>query len=193
MEENLINIIKELRLKGDYGYILAKYVDKHSWIEKVEKNFPNDFIENSTDFNYSVCFTVDINISNTDEVPAKQSFRKYLEKNKCFYRIQIEISAIAPYAVIRYVRYVYNNGDIKMEFSSNPFIKEHIIYGIIAEKFLIESKLTILSEDLLSIIIPGVSLEMKESNATVYNCLFDDEYWLQGIRMSIIIFFWSKQ
>ncbi|WP_156946351.1 hypothetical protein [Clostridium akagii] len=49
----MINIIKELRLKGDYGYVLANYVDKHSWIDRVEKNFPNDFIENSTDFNYS--------------------------------------------------------------------------------------------------------------------------------------------
>ena len=54
----------------------------------------------------------------------------------------------------------------------------------LAENLLIESKLSILSEDLLSIIIPAVSLEIKEVNVTVYNCIFDDEYWFNNINMA---------
>ncbi|MFL0194160.1 hypothetical protein ACJDU8_00940 [Clostridium sp. WILCCON 0269] len=176
MKEKLIHIVESLRKKGDYRYILSNYVDYNAWMDRIQKYFPNTSIENFTDFNYSTCFTMFINISNTDAKIGTESFTHFVKKNLYLDRIQIQVSVLAPYATFKYVRHVFENGEIKMCDSFKPFLEEHSSIGRLVFEFLNSSGLTILDKELLSVEIPNISLELKESNVTVYNCLFEDEY-----------------
>ncbi len=57
MKEILLNTINRLYGKGDFQYILAKYIDKGCWISKFNDEIERIFIDNLTDFSYSTCFS----------------------------------------------------------------------------------------------------------------------------------------
>jgi len=175
MKKELLNTIDKLRKKGDYQYILSAYVDHAFWMEKLRSYLPEMQIENLTDFNYSTCFTMYINISDTDAHVGTDKFIQFLKNNLCLYRIQVQVSAIAPYAICKYVRYSYDNEGVKMTDSFKPFLNEHAFLGNRIIEFLIQAGIKILNEEMLSVEVSNISLELRESNVTVYHCLFEDE------------------
>lgn len=175
MQQELLDVVARLRKKGDYQYILSTYVERSLWIKKLQSLIPRMSIENFTDFNYSTCFTMYINISDTDAHVGTEKFTEYIRRNFSLYRIQIQVSAIAPYAVIKYVKYSCENEEIQMRDSFAPFLDKHDALGKKIVEFLSQSGLTILNEEMLLIEVRDIMLELRESNVTVYHCLFEDE------------------
>ena len=87
---------------------------------------------------------------------------------------------IAPYVTYGFCKYYYDKdskkyGKIELESNSTPFLKEHKKFEENILEFFKDYNLKVLSKDELSIVIPGVKLELKQNNVTVYNCLFEDE------------------
>lgn len=165
-----------LRKKGDYQYVLSKYVNISFWMNNLKKHFQNVYIENLTDFNYSTCFTMYLNISNTNAKVGTEEFRNFVRQNVNFYRLKIQISAIAPYAIYKFVKYTFNNNKIMLSESFIPYNNEQYIMSKNIAEFLSKSGLIILDKEILSVKVSGISLEMKKSDITVYNCLFEDGY-----------------
>lgn len=176
MNETVLNTVEALRKNGDYQYILSKYVDSGYWFNKINNYFEEFYVENLTDFNYSTCFTIYLNISKNNFKVGTEEFNNYIRENQYLYRVKIQISAIAPYAIYEFIKYTYENQIIIMKSSFTPFIKEHYFLEDKVIEFLNMSNFTILDETLLSIEIPNISLEMRKNKVTVYHCLFEDEY-----------------
>jgi len=92
------------------------------------------------------------------------------------FRLEIQISVLAPYATVKYLKYFKQNGETKIEYSNNPFLEEHIMYQTKVNNFITDSKLTILDDKQLMLEVPEIRLEIREEKASVYNCLFEDCY-----------------
>ena len=162
--------------RGELDYLLYKYVNRDYWTIKLYEIFSNTYyIDNVTDFNYNKCFSIYINLSDIKARAGEKEFDDYITENKNLYRASIEISALAPYCVLKYLRY-YKREEIKCEVKDIPYCEEHIKFDREIRKFLFKNNITILDDDTLMIEIPGKSLELKEAPVSVYNCLFEDTY-----------------
>lgn len=177
MNNKVMRDVENLRKKGDYCYVLMRYVRRDFWMEVIKSHFPDMHVENSTDFNYSACFTMELNISNIRVCLGSDIFKEFIKNNGSLYRIQIQISSIGPYATYRFYRHFWENEVINLDSQLEPYLPEHKDVKKRVIDFLSKINLTVLDDEaLLSTIVPGVSLEMKEENATIYHCLFDDGY-----------------
>jgi hypothetical protein len=173
----LLQKIKNLRQKGDYCYALRKYVDRYTWAKKISEQFGEYYIDNTTDFNYGVCFSSILNITPIHAKFTSKEYREYLRENKVVYSISIEVSAIAPYACIRYSKRTSNpSPPSTVEVSYSPFCKEHGEIGEKVLQYLIQEKLTVLDEAVLTTVVPDVQLELRTENVQIYHCLFEDHY-----------------
>ncbi len=176
MMQRLVKDVNLLRKKGDYGYVLSKYVNIDFWMNNVRSHFKCLYVQNLTDFNYSTCFTIYMNISDTSAKVGTEQFSDFIKENMYLYCIEFQISAIAPYAIYKFIKYVYDNDEINMIESFSPFLNEHYYFVKEINEFLSVYSLNLLDTELLSIEIPDVTLEMRKSKVTVYHCLFEDEY-----------------
>ena len=172
MVKSLIDEVNLLRKKGDYEYIIYKYVDRHTWINKFKNSIKDKYCYNMTDFNYSTCFTVWINITDTDVEIGGEEFNKFLDNNDELLIASIEISVIAPYYVITYLRYTKDN----VQYSFSPYNRECNDLEERIVTLLEDEGNKRLYEEELNIIISDVKLELKEDDVTIYNCLFEDSY-----------------
>ncbi|WIY63173.1 hypothetical protein [Bacillus arachidis] len=87
------------------------------------------------------------------------------------------ISAIAPYAVIKYLSYSYENDVVNLVEEFSPYNEESKKIGDSILGFLNNNGITSIDLDTLNTEVEDISLELKETGVTVYNCLFEDEYW----------------
>jgi hypothetical protein len=172
---DIINKIIRVYTEGNLSYILNKYIDKNYWNEQLKLYFGELYIENMTDFNYSKCFTFGINISDVKAKLSDDQFEEYLKKNSYLYRIEIQISLLGPY--IRYIYLKYSLNDQKkviLNSNNKPFNMEHSIYADKLNCFINNEKLNLLGDDILKTKVPGITLELREGDVSVYNCLFED-------------------
>ncbi|MNT89848.1 hypothetical protein D3C72_2306480 [compost metagenome] len=84
------------------------------------------------------------------------------------------ISAIAPYAVVKYVKYTYHDRTIQLHEEYSPLDKETERIGNSILKLLDKNGIEKIDESVLNVVVPNISLELKEEDVTVYNCLFED-------------------
>lgn len=172
MARDLIDEVNLLRNKGDYQYIINRYIDRNLWVNRLKKIINNKYCYNMTDFNYSTCFTVWINLTDSEVEIGGEEFNKFIEINRELLIMSIEISVIAPYYVLRYLKYTKDNVKCDFETFSNEYqIIEKSVCALIESK----GNKRLYKEE-LDIVIPGIELELKEENVTVYNCLFEDSY-----------------
>lgn len=176
MVETILQDIRKVYKNGDIKHILNEYVDKDYWIYEIKNFLSNNTIENQTDFNYSTCFTMCINISDVLADVGTNEFDEYIKNTGFLYRIQIQISIIGPYATFKYIKYEYDGKNINFNESTKPFISGHSVIGNQVEKFIKDHNLFLLNQEILSVEVKDVVLELKESDVTIYNCLFEDEY-----------------
>lgn len=175
LKEELISTVKKLYKKGEYGYVLLNYAYKNYWIEKIKKILPNNYIENQTDFNYSTCYTTYINVSDVAAGYLDRNFDEYIKNNGKLYLIVLNVSAIAPYATFTYHYYTFEVGEKKVYTSYSPFTEEDSQVGVQLKNFLHNLGIKVLQDkELLSLIVPGVTLELKKDRVTIYHCLFED-------------------
>lgn len=177
MKEVVLNTIDRLYGKGDFQYILAKYIDKQYWVNQFNDEVEQIFVDNLTDFSYSTCFSyfIQSTLSPIFKIGSDE-FNDYLREMHEIRGIMVLISAIAPYSVVKYVRYNYNNGAVHLNEAFSPPDKETQQIGTSIIGILIKNGIQNLDETILNVVVPNISLELKEEDVTIFNCLFEDSY-----------------
>lgn len=178
MIENILDTIERLYSQGGFDYIQSKYVDRQCWDNKISHVLEDISIDNLTDFNYSTCFShliIPSLSSNTGLF--SNEFDEYLKKNTELAGVMVFISTIAPFSVIKYIKYTNYNQTNQLHEEYSPLDEETKKIGENIMRLLEENEIEIIEEDILDIVVPNVSLEMKKENVTVYNCLFEDSYF----------------
>ena len=172
-------VLKKVRLiyKEQYGARAAwsHYAPWDYWVEPFQKLFPDNYVYSETDFNYSVCFKISVSLSPvTGDITSKE-FDSYVDKNGLADFLVVEVSAVAPYANLYYVRYKIENGKYIPHSNVIPFEKEHAKYGEEVEEYLKTKDITCLPKDILfSNVGEGISLELRKRDVKIYHCLFHD-------------------
>ncbi len=174
------SLIQLLLYRYQYGVLthtLFTYVHPDFWIPKFQSYFPDKTVHSHTDFNYDKCFTIWINLSDTDADLTEQKFDDFLNLNGTFYILKILISVLGPYAMVIFAKYYRENGETKLEISNQPFLEEHKVYQLRLAELIKNENLNVFDDDTLDIIIPGMVLELTDNEASVYNCLFQDRHF----------------
>ena len=105
----------------------------------------------------------------------KKKFDFYIEKNGYIDSLVVDISTIAPYAIITYGQYKFIDGKNVPVDSYAPFDHEHKKYGDKVKTELEKKGITILDDEiLLAKVDPEITLELRTEDVRVYNCLFHD-------------------
>lgn len=165
---SIVSEIQEIYQTGVPNYVV-RYINRDYWQEKINKFFKDSSIENETDFNYSKCFSLKINIS-----PSQETIQEYLRSHQHHYSLLIQVSILAPYGMLKFQRYSLENNFAILDASDIPYLSEHQDFLRLAEKFFEHYRITLLKDDLLKLPVPGITLELREGNPSVYNCLFED-------------------
>ncbi|KQU63321.1 hypothetical protein ASG66_02600 [Bacillus sp. Leaf406] len=177
MKEVLLNTIDRLYAKGDFQYILSTYIDKDYWARTFNDEVEQIFIDNLTDFSYSTCFSYFIQSSPGPNFRVgSDEFNDYLKGKNEITGVMVLISVIAPYSVVKYVRYHDNDGAIQMHEANSPLDNETERIHIRMLEILTNHGIQKLDDDLLHVVVPNISLELKEEDVTIFNCLFEDSY-----------------
>ncbi len=172
--DEIVRKIRSIYKNGNISYLLFNYVDKNFYYNNLKELFPYNYIYNQTDFNYEKCIFMVINLSQTNAEIATPDFREFINKNGSLYQLTVEVSLLSPYCVFTYCRYYLENNLIKLEEKESPFISEHEIFDNKIKSWALYNKLIQLKKEILDIPIPGIKLELRKKNVTVYNCLFAD-------------------
>ncbi len=174
-KNKVISEIEQIYKHGDCKYAIWNYVARDFWIKLFKDWFLDLYFENKTDFNYSVCFTMSLNLSPINKGLMSQEFDNYIKEKGQVDFLVADISVVAPYATVRYVQYRLIDGK-SIPFSSYvPFKPEHEKYGDKLKKHLKEKYITCLEDEILfSRVDDGISLENRTEDVRIYNCLFHD-------------------
>ncbi|MBY0596073.1 hypothetical protein [Bacillus bingmayongensis] len=175
MSNEILKIVNKLYKQGDFQYILSKFVNKSFWNEKINE-IPNVSIDNTTDFSYSTCFSYVLLPLDAECRFGSVEFNNYVQKQSEVNCVMLLISAIAPYAMIKHLRYRHDNGTVNLVEEFSPYNDEskNIENNIL--EFLNNNGIKSLNIDTLNTEVENISLELKETGVTIYNCLFEDEY-----------------
>ena len=178
-KEKVIIDIERIYKHGDCKYAIWNYVPNNFWSKPFKSWFPEMYSYNETDFNYSVCFTMYLNLSPINVTFFSQEFEDYIKENGCAYLLLTDISVVAPYAVVKYLQYKFIDGKIDIFDGYIPFKPEHAKYGDKLKKHLQEKNITTLEDEILFAKVDDkISLENRTKDVRVYNCLFNDlEGW----------------
>ncbi|RCX18226.1 hypothetical protein DFP94_107181 [Fontibacillus phaseoli] len=171
---DIVKVIENVYKNGDLSFLLSTYVDRDYYLQNFRELFVGNYIENMTDFSYSKCFSICINLSDIDSPFGSQLFEKFISENGNIYRVDVQMSLIAPYAVVKYLKYEKKDNTVVVQSSNVPFLSnQNSIDGII-RGFLSDKGYTVLDDNVLTKAVPGVVLELQEDTPSVYNCLFED-------------------
>jgi len=94
------------------------------------------------------------------------------------YHALLEISHIGPYARIRFTRETIEDGTNGINYSEQnvPYRTEDWDFHLSLVDFLGDEGIEVLNDDVLSLPVPDVELDVTGiGEATVYHCLFDEE------------------
>ena len=174
-KDKVISDIEMIYKHGDCKYAIWNYVPKNFWVKQFRDWFPDIYFENETDFNYSVCFSMSLSLSLINGGLMSKEFDDLIKEKGLVDFLVSDISVLAPYAIVRYVRYRLIDNE-SIPFSSYvPFESEHTKYGDKLKKHLQEKGITLLDDEILfAKVDAGISLENRTEDVRVYNCLFND-------------------
>ncbi|MFC1894384.1 hypothetical protein ACFLYH_00360 [Candidatus Dependentiae bacterium] len=171
----VISDVEMIYKHGDCKYAIWNYIPRGFWIQPFKDWFPDIYSYNATDFNYSVCFTMYLNLSPTKYQIGTKEFRNYVITNGVLDLLLADISVVAPYAVVKYLQYRFIDNNTKLFDSYTPFKPVHAKYGNKLKRHLQDRCITCLEDDILFAKVDDeISLENRTKDVRVYNCLFDD-------------------
>lgn len=172
--EDIIKAIENVYQNGSLSFLLSSYVDRDYYLQNYKELFEGNHIENMTDFNYSKCFSISINLSDIDTPIGSQKFEQFVVENCNVYRVDVQMSVIAPYALVKYLKYEIKANQVTVQSSNTPFLSNQNVYDERIKKFLRVKGYALLDDVELTQAVPGIVLELQEDTPSVYNCLFED-------------------
>lgn len=170
VEKNIEAIVKYY----DYSYILSQYVDRNIWTDRIKNSFSTVNVDNTTDFNYSRCFSYSLNDDDIEVSIGNNNFNEHINDKGVLYRTDILISCLCPYFFYRFVRYDVDNSEIKMSCSSDPYSNYQNDIKSLILNFCKKYKLQIIPDEYLKKTIDGIAFELAGNNPSIYNLFFED-------------------
>ena len=158
----------------DLSYLLNKYVDPKYWVYELQSCFSVEHIDNLTDFNYARCFTYAINEGGGKLSVRDSGFEEFVVNRGELNRVHVFISALAPYVVFKFVRYDYNDGNLRMEAVKPGAGEWYKQMDFAIFEFCRRNDLLLISDNKLRETIKGMSLELHGEQPSVFNFLFED-------------------
>lgn len=128
---------------------MVKFVNKCFWDEKIIE-IPNLSIDNITDFSYSTCFSYFILPLDVNLRFGSVEFNNYVKGQSEVNCVMLLISAIAPYAVIKYLSYSYENDVVNLVEDFSPYNEESKKIGDSILGFLNNNGITSIDLDMLN-------------------------------------------
>lgn len=127
--KDIIKAIQNVYQNGSLSFLLSSYVDRDYYLQNYKELFEDNHIENMTDSNYSKCFSICINLSDMDFPISSQEFTQFLMENCNLYRVNVMMSVIAPYALVKYLKYGIQANQITVQSSNTPFLPNQNMYN----------------------------------------------------------------
>jgi len=174
MMKKLYEYLYNYYRRGELVYTLQKYIDRDYWNDMIAESFEDTPFVNQTDFNYGRSFEFLFVLSDCDlDILYTDKFRPYLQQNT-LYGMLLEISVVGPYAHYRFIE--HRNQDQQEVYNTQRFayLEEHKYIEQSLKSFIEKNRLQIFSDTELGKIVPRMNLELSGSEATLYNCLFED-------------------
>ncbi|MFB5764064.1 hypothetical protein [Paenibacillus medicaginis] len=172
--ESVLKVIENIYKNSDLSFLLSSYVARDYYLQDFRELFAGNKIENMTDFNYSKCFSICVNLSDLDSPFGSQGFDQFISENGNVYRVDVLMSVIAPYAVVKYLKYEKKENKVVVLSSNIPFLTNHNYFDEKLRQLLSNKNYKLLDDDVLTKSVPGIVLELQEFTPSVYNCLFED-------------------
>jgi len=177
-QEELLAAINNIFREHSYSYIIGKYINLYQWDTQISALFPGKHWINLSDHNYGTCFHYMIYLSPTHVHFASKEFDQYIFANGFLDVVSLSISMLASYASISFGRYEENTEAKASNLENRRTKVTHLeaeTHQLINKRlmdFLANEQITLLSEDLLNLTVPDISLELKEAPVTVEECFF---------------------
>lgn len=171
---DIIKVIESVYKNGDLTFLISSYVDKDYYLKSFKELFVGKHIENMTDFNYSKCFSICINLSDIDSPIGSQQFEQFITDSGNIYRVDVHLSVIAQYAVVKYLKYEIKDNKVVVQSSNTPYLPNQNDFDDKIKEFLNGKGYMLLDDVELTKAVPGIVLELQEATPSVYNCLFED-------------------
>ncbi|MBC1531083.1 hypothetical protein HCJ07_12060 [Listeria booriae] len=170
----LIKEIENIYRNNSIGFLLFKYINRNYYDHMIQDIFIDKTFENGTDFNYSKCFNLTINLSDIDVPLGSAAMNEFLKKEIALYRLEIQISLLAPYAMRKYLKYELIEGQLQLSSSDEPYLEEFEGEEVLVHRFMREIGYCLLNDETLKSRVSNVVLELQKGVPSVYNCLFED-------------------
>jgi hypothetical protein len=152
-----------------YKEVLFRYARRDHWNNSLSNYMSGLHLTNTTNFNYETSFSYFIGEKNSHV--ASQDFEE-LSQQEDIHLILLKLSAIAPFAVVYFVK--YPRGSREMISALSTFSEEHERIVPRVQAFLEAEGFTVLDEEILSMKVPGIALELHDNDATIYNLFFEE-------------------
>jgi len=158
----------------DLSYLLNRYIDQKYWVHELLTCFSVEHIDNLTDFNYARCFTYAINEGGVKLSVRDSDFEEFVVNRGELNRLHVFVSALAPYVVYKFVRYDYNDGNLRLEAVKPGAGEWYKQMDFAIFEFCRRNDLLLISDNKLREPIKGMSLELHGKQPSVFNFLFED-------------------
>jgi len=174
MMKDLYKYLYNYYRRGDLVYTLEEYIDKNYWNDKIRESFGDIPFVNLTEFHYGRSFKFLIVLTDCDiDIVYSDKYRKYLGQNT-MYGIFLEISVVGPYAHYQFIEHRFQGQQEIYNTQKFAYLEEHKNSEKSLKAFIEKNGLQTFSDTELSKIVPRMNLELSGSEATLYNCLFED-------------------
>lgn len=175
MEHVKFMVDKSLEEGWPFSYILNTYVSSKGWMDLISNQINYGVLYNATEYNYSRCFSFLIleNIKLPGGLYSNEAKKFIIERGR-FDTLSIQISAIAPCAIVERRRYVPNGNKLEYpiieKFNNEEF--EQTYEAILT--LLKEKEISVLSRKELEQPLKGVKVEnIEDEDVTYLNYLFE--------------------
>lgn len=120
------------------------------WDDIIEGYFAPRHVDIITDFDNekSLCYTYLVSLNKSNEALSDNTIHETIQTEHVYF-LEIEISREKPLASVHYWKYLWKNGEIKLEVSQRPFIENHKVVGDLFHAFAKKYQLLILEDDAL--------------------------------------------
>jgi len=172
--KNLYKYLYNYYRRGDLAYTLQKYIDRDYWNDMIAESFGDIPFVNQTDFNYGRSFKFYFVLTDCEiDILFTDKYSRYLEQNT-MYGVLLEISVVGPYACYQFIQHRIQDQQEIYNTQSFAYLEEHKYIEQSLKSFVEKNRLQTFSDTELSKIVPRMNLELSGSEATLYNCLFED-------------------
>ena len=170
--ESLITRVDRL---GDKSLLPKAGASIHRYDAEIEALFPDGRVVNITEFDYGRAYRYQIVLSRDPDAANldDDALSRALSRLKRIEVLNVALSVLAKYSLIRYLTYTRQGGEIEETWTDAPVTAGQREAANRVLGWLSENRFQLVSNDVASCVVENVATELcDEGDATVADCLF---------------------